>query len=210
MERNKFLNIPLVSKGLIAYFPFNGTVNDESGNRSNGVNNNCTFVDDKNAKKKSALQLSGSSFVSFNNYKSLNVTGTQFSFAGWIYSNSVGYIFAKNYNSAFDVQFGFSFAATYINIVINQTFYNIPYTQKINTWNHYAFTVSNCCINLYVDAVLIDTINGSFSINDIPNSTFVIGKRNPSGGLFNGKFDEFYFYNRELSAKEIYLIKNQI
>lgn len=36
----------VTTNGLVAYYPFNGNVNDESGNTVNGINNGGTFTND--------------------------------------------------------------------------------------------------------------------------------------------------------------------
>jgi hypothetical protein len=57
-----------LSQGLIAYFPFNGNTNDESGNGNNGtIFNSATIVADKNGKPLSALSVTGANGVIVNN-----------------------------------------------------------------------------------------------------------------------------------------------
>jgi hypothetical protein len=58
-------NLPpyLPADGLLGWWPFNGNANDESGNLTNVVAENCQFVDDRAQNSESALVLSGNGFV---------------------------------------------------------------------------------------------------------------------------------------------------
>ena len=54
-----------LNTGLIAYYPFNGNTNDESGNNNHGTNNGATFTTDINETQNDALDFNGiSNFVS--------------------------------------------------------------------------------------------------------------------------------------------------
>lgn len=44
--------LPSLSNGLVAYFPFNGNANDESGYLNNVIFNNATLTSDRNGRKK--------------------------------------------------------------------------------------------------------------------------------------------------------------
>lgn len=54
---------------LVAYYPFNGNANDESGNGNNGTIYRATLTVDKLGKANSAYNFNGSSFIelAFNN-----------------------------------------------------------------------------------------------------------------------------------------------
>src|ERR1035437_3079640 len=51
-------------KGLVAYYPFNGNANDESGNGNNGIVYNATLTQDRLGKENSAYLFNGySSYI---------------------------------------------------------------------------------------------------------------------------------------------------
>jgi hypothetical protein len=49
----------LPTNGLVAYWPFNGNANDESGNGNNGINYGATATSDRNGNSNSALSFNG-------------------------------------------------------------------------------------------------------------------------------------------------------
>ena len=52
------------TNGLIAWYPFNGNANDESGNGNNGTVNGATLTIDRNGNSDNAYSFNGSSFIS--------------------------------------------------------------------------------------------------------------------------------------------------
>ena len=75
------------TNGLVAYWPFNGNANDESGNGNNGINYGATATSDRNGITNSALSFNGSS-----NYISIpysNTIGVQqeITISFWVYFN---------------------------------------------------------------------------------------------------------------------------
>jgi hypothetical protein len=56
-------------------------------------------------------------------------------------------------------------------------------------------------IKLYIDGILKETKNFVGAVND-DNSTFRIGRRNPTSSPFTGLIDDTRFYNRPCSATE--------
>ncbi len=47
----------LPANGLVAWYPFNGNANDESGNGFNSVSNSASIIQDRNSNPNSAYQL---------------------------------------------------------------------------------------------------------------------------------------------------------
>ena len=52
-----------LSDGLVAYYPFNGNANDESGNGNNGTVNGATLTTDRFGKVNSAYSFDGSCYI---------------------------------------------------------------------------------------------------------------------------------------------------
>ncbi|MGE4289669.1 MAG: LamG-like jellyroll fold domain-containing protein [Salinivirgaceae bacterium] len=68
-----FDNPEFITDGLIAYYPFNGTVNDSSGNNLNGIATNVTYSTDRFGNLNGACKLSGTdSYVTVRNNHLLN------------------------------------------------------------------------------------------------------------------------------------------
>lgn len=54
-----------LTQGLVAYYPFNGNVNDQSGNGKNGTINGATLPNDRNTVPNSAYSFNGTnSYIS--------------------------------------------------------------------------------------------------------------------------------------------------
>jgi hypothetical protein len=75
------------TNGLVAYYPFNGNANDESGNGNNGINNGATLTTDRFGNINKAYNFNGSS-----NYISVPFSSTigvqqKISVSFWVYFN---------------------------------------------------------------------------------------------------------------------------
>ncbi|MEJ7822566.1 MAG: hypothetical protein WKF85_09610, partial [Chitinophagaceae bacterium] len=73
-----------LSKGLVAYYPFNGDANDASGNGNHGIAYNVTPATDNFGKPNSAFSFNGTnSYIRVPNSPSLNPT-SQISICAWV------------------------------------------------------------------------------------------------------------------------------
>jgi hypothetical protein len=73
----------LPSNGLVAWFPFNGNANDESGNGNNGTVNGATLTADRNGISNSAYSFSNNTIsINHNSMFGFSQT-TQFSLSIW-------------------------------------------------------------------------------------------------------------------------------
>src|SRR5437868_11543805 len=73
-----------LDKGLRAYYPFNGSASDISGNNNNPSFNNATLTTDRFGKPKSAMHFNGiDQYIRISNNSSLNMTNT-ISISVWI------------------------------------------------------------------------------------------------------------------------------
>ncbi|SVD66873.1 uncharacterized protein METZ01_LOCUS419727, partial [marine metagenome] len=62
-----------LENGLVAYYPFNGNANDESGNGNDGEVNGATLTADRNGGESKAYSFDGvSSYIKINNSENLN------------------------------------------------------------------------------------------------------------------------------------------
>ena len=85
---------------LVAYFPFNGNANDESGNNHNGIVNGATLTADRNLIAGKAYHFDGTDdYILLSNSSSLNFNpqAKEFSFGGWVKCspNVVGTLVSK-------------------------------------------------------------------------------------------------------------------
>ena len=208
------------SNGLVAWYPFNGNANDESGNGNNGIVYNASVTPDRYNSSNSAYIFNGSnSRIMINQSSSLNTsTWSGISFSLWVYQTSYtnGQPFnirASNQNdlavylssnakpqaSNFNSSLGFAF------------FVNSPDSIYLNSWNHVVVTQNYTTgkFLLYINGIKKDsTIN---NLNLVPSPYINVGSRSSSAGLsnfFNGSIDDIGLWNRELSNQEVSALYN--
>ena len=193
-----------LTNGLLAYYPFNGNANDESGNGNTLTNNGAVLATDRFGIANHCV-----SFVT--NSMSGPVAGIplgasprtmSFWFATTNHSNSTGSLVT----SAVD-QTSARFGAV--------VFYGNPYLDCDNNdlrgsayitdgrWHHMAITYTNSTASIYVDGKLDSSASKSLNTASAPlvlgngTSTYV------GSNYYNGLLDDVRIYNRSLSASEV-------
>jgi hypothetical protein len=216
-----------IKNGLMAYYPFNGNANDESGNGNHGIiQGGVTGSTDRFNKLNSAFLFNGTNgnilIPSLNNipYKPI-------SYSGWIIINNTfpfNFGFKKKVivgrdqiykvdqgaivfssegtNGFFENQLLYYIGANALpNTPINAT------NLSIGSWTHFAFTQDeNGNFKWYINGVLTN----SGKINNIQgaNIPFIIGSGN-ARDFWDNKLDDIRIHNRVISQPEIsYLASN--
>jgi hypothetical protein len=210
---------PIISNGLIAFYPFNGNANDESGNGNTGIIYGTTLTKDRKGNLNSAYYFDGSYIRIPNNNKINN--SPRYTISVWVYVERFkgsdaegGYIISKglypNYN--YDIAAGNLQNTNSLNTstTYNDNFvgYQSANTFKTNTW--YLMTVTNDGSNLktFINGVLNDYM--SVGISQTNNNDIYIGRYEGSN-LWNykGKLDDIRIYNRALNTTEISELYNE-
>jgi hypothetical protein len=210
-----------LNNGLIAYYPFNGSAADRSGNNNNGTVNGAVLTSDKFGHPKSAFLFNGpfnyislqpaSNFVGLNNYTvSLWVKPTVYSTngGGIIFgfgSNSYGPLQALTYQPNSTI-----FAGSY-NIGSNPTeSYSKSCCYNPGNWFYVVVTRDNSNISLYINGILIvpaatSATNGQDADYGPGAYSAILGGRSSLDYqyFFTGIIDEVRIYNRVLSGAEI-------
>ena len=138
--------------GLIAYYPFNGNVNDESGNGNDGINYNSVPSTDRFGEIESAFEFQFNQHIEIQNIPYFDSIKTV---SCWIYNTYVGsdnyikYIFSKingNYFPAIgfnpnkkEVQYFFDGADAELKVEIDT-----------NMWYHIVITADNNSAKLFL------------------------------------------------------------
>lgn len=207
-----------ITTGLVAYYPFNGNANDESGNNNNGTINGATLTTDRHGYANKAYSFNGvSNYISINNSNSLQnisqiTVGAWININNWYLSNGSGYfpIIEKSNSSSSGGIYNF-------HINNNSGFYcslngassYSTYTPSLNTWIFVVTTISNGVSKFYVNGNLISTNSTSGSGNPISNLPLIIGADIPGFSEYaNGKIDNLRIYNRALDSNEIQALYN--
>jgi len=212
----------LPSQGLVAYYPFNGNANDESGNGWNGTVNGATLTTDRYGNTNSAYSFSGSNKSITTNYPGI-LGGNPRTVSLWVQSNIstaqnfVSWGTSLPYNN-------FVCAANYpsnpagVQCAIGWSY--VLYSANINdgSWHHVVYIVPNITapkmsdVICYYDGTKLTTVGGSYELSAIINTI-----HDPSWNLkigeetINSNFsiDAVRVYNRELSSSEVNALYNE-
>ncbi|HSW54358.1 MAG TPA: LamG-like jellyroll fold domain-containing protein [Ignavibacteriaceae bacterium] len=203
------------SAGLVAYFPFNGNVNDESGNMNNGVNYNASFAMDRYGIDNSSLFFATGveSYVEgMNPGNNLPVGNSPRTFSAWIntgfYNQYGSNIF--HYGTQEAAPTNMHFLITDVLGLGNGYGFGVVYgNQNVvdGIWHFVAGVYeggTERITKLYVDGKL----DASGTISTEPNTTlgtnWRIGRFMAGSANFQGFLDEVRVYNAALTQQEIW------
>ena len=213
------LEIPAINlnEGLVAYYPFNGNADDESGNGNDGTVNGATLTTDRNGNTGSAYDFDGNDdFIDAGNPDAFNFAEGDFSLSCWIRpsgSQVNKYIIGK-YLGGTRPGFGLGTAGGTITYAFiwdenpddlvdtgGTSLSTIQWQQLVAVYDR------DGKLSIYLEGTLVASINISSEGGSIDNpSNFTIGAI--SGGKFGGQnfgglIDDVRIYNRLLSQAEV-------
>lgn len=218
-----------IRKGLVAYYPFNGNVNDESGNGNNGINYGATLTTDRFGNEKSAYKFDGNNdYIIIKN--KLSLSSSSFTWCAWFKMNKLPQTAMEilsqtghfNNSSTSDVgwrhlcptsvrsntKIRFNFMPTndkqggWDDTLLSNT------KLKINNWYFVVITFNGNEMKLFLNNSLEKKMNATYKPS---NAEIYIGfmKNAPVGYYFNGSIDDILIYNRAISEIEINKIYNE-
>jgi uncharacterized protein (TIGR02145 family) len=224
--------LTLPTYGLVAYYPFNGNANDESGNGLNGVVNGAILSSDRFGNPNSAYSFTDNQDITVPNSQNQNLYPISISL--WYSVTSIsgdyhgsGNIFSKYTDASWNgyqitvgdysnvpnhgilEHNGYGTPSWYLrstNDRIIGYYGESPFLQQnisLNIWYHYVFIADETGGKIYVNGQLIDSHAWTGTPGACINSN--IWK---IGGLYsniwyNGKIDDIRVYNRALSSFEV-------
>ena len=211
--------------GLVGYWPFCGSANDESGNGNNGTVNGAVLTTDRFGNPNGAYAFNNSYLV-IPNTPAFNAYNFTVSF--WIKSTStsrqfpisrLNYADASGENYVFGINDlapnGVEFAVKYNNPTCLRGF-GWQRNEKVlnildNRYHHIVGTVSGPEIKLYVDGILAQTITTAYPQSSACWSGALQLGRNWANdpGNFIGSLDDLMIYNRPLQSSEVAQLFNQ-
>ncbi len=216
-----------LTTGLVAFYPFNGNTNDESGNNNNGViNGNITLSTDRTGATNRAYTFNGGTLVvAHRPYLTINQNNS-FTVSFWVNKSGTQnpvHIIGKRGAGAqqFNWQIaqhttpgGFPGGGLVFTGVVNSTSTGIDYTGvtdptiAVGKWEHIVGMFENGKWSLYKNGILVAQRINSIIPNDTGSPSMEFG--NCGGwGAFIGQIDEVRIYNRSLTLNEIeFLAKN--
>ena len=203
----------------VAYYPFNGNTNDESGHGHNGTLYGATLTNDRFGNMNSAFDFDGvddwvevphSDELDFN-----NIDGDEFTAFCWVKttvnSSELKWCLSKHES---DGNWDPGFLLGTENGQLRMHFETISSTQHLDIlgsyisdgqWHYIGFTLTASLneLKLYLDGSLevTETISDGSSSNSFP---FCIGSRNGvPNSHFEGEIDDIRIFNRVLNESEI-------
>ncbi|MFZ2726836.1 MAG: LamG domain-containing protein [Methylococcaceae bacterium] len=199
-----------LNDGLVAYYPFNGNANDESGNNLNGIENGT--INYVQGKLGQALQFDGiSTYINSGNSSLFNVN--QHSIIAWInykqlsdYKVIVGKVNPYIYEAIGlgigpdgTLDTGFATDNEVNHLLISNI---IP----SNQWHFVVMTYDGAFVRFYIDGTFTNSYPRT-GIVRVNTNNLTIGRHGgdnrAADAFFNGLIDEARIYNRALTDTEI-------
>ncbi len=211
--------------GLIAYYTFDNSAADSSGNNNNGTIHNVFPTTDRNNKPNAAYQFNGtSSYITVDDKHALRLNNTDFTLNMWVKMDSYiaasgSCILSKN-KGAYQQGWNCSVVGTdnHDGAAAGNLFYNVsggtdPFAagnMVIDTAAWHMLTVSYELakeeVSLYVDGILdskvriIPTPNANTDAKlHIGNNSLLDLNEFANPYFFHGKIDDIRIYNRKIS-----------
>ena len=207
--------------GLVAYYPFNGNANDESGNGNHGTVHGASLTEDLNGNPNSAYSFDGiNDYIEVPDNDSLDLT-TAFTLAAWVYLDSYDTgdpdypnpnVISKKPDNYEPYRLILNAGSTHLQISSSSSYREFPmaYTPvPLHQWVYVAVTFDSGNLNFYHDGVLIGSPTSTITELRTTGGNLIIGSRTSDLAMFGGKIDEVRIYNRALSATEILELSEQ-
>lgn len=202
--------------GLVAYYPFNGNSNDESGNGYNCDNYNAVLCEDRFGNTDKAYYFDGySSYLECNNFQNVIKYLT---YSAWIKIEAggdasyniggYGYV-SYTFYSAWDIGYHNPSSQFAVYDVVNQTMGS--YYSLDNSWHHVVVVYDNSTRSIYIDGNYLSSENITTFTQNYSGLTFRVGKQVSSSQQqnFKGCIDDIRLYDRALSDEDILKLYNE-
>lgn len=234
-ELKQYQNTPLVveltagggipTEGLVAFYPFNGNANDESGNNYHGtVIGGASLTSDRNGNENSCYNFDG-----YNDYiligDVLNMGTSDFTISAWANAESIiGGTGQKIINKGLSI-YGEPENAGYGIRIWNknnskQAVFMGGYSNNAsisgitsNNWMHIVCIKESNSLKIVINNINISTSTTNTIIDHTNNLPLTIGALDRDNGMideyFDGKIDDIRIYNRALNDQEIEALYNE-
>ena len=222
------------TNGLVAWWPFNGNADDESGNGNNGTVNGATMSSDRfgNIDKAFLFGNSDTTNIRITDNSSLDLIGS-FTISAWYLPldlSPINYAYRPIISKASNEDMGAGGFVTGISSFSNPIRFDFqggnPYVSNVsafgitdfvlNQWRFITITYSQQLglLKYFDNAILTDSIAINLNLNNTNLDLFVGNhfNANNSSGLYRspwfGKIDDIGIWNRALSQEEITALYN--
>ncbi|HSD07874.1 LamG-like jellyroll fold domain-containing protein, partial [Flavobacterium sp.] len=203
-SQNPDVPISVPTNGLLAYYPFNGNANDESGNGRNGTVTGAVLSSDRFGNANSAYTFNASSLIEILNSALLDFSINDFTISAWVNYNpnpnsyTANYILSKGTSSFLILQNGVGFDT-----------YGKGYEANSNSslvagsWFHVVCVKNSSGYIYYINN---SPLTRSFGLNNTPYSDKSNNLKIGGKGIItdnSGALDDIALWNRALTPEEI-------
>ncbi|MCF7918666.1 MAG: SUMF1/EgtB/PvdO family nonheme iron enzyme [Candidatus Cloacimonetes bacterium] len=199
---------------LIAYYPFNGNADDESGNGNNGSINGADPVYDRFNSPNSAFEFDGSSdYIEVQDSGSFGLN--EHSLVTWVNFDATGtrqLILGKHsndgsWNDPYNIQLRNDHIhySTRSNSTSVEQFLESDFIPEIDRWYFVAATYDGNTMSLYINDDTVLTIETEYDHLSSSDSNLRMGCSSSGSdyNFFDGKIDDVRIYDYALSESEI-------
>lgn len=193
---------PIPTNGLVAWYPFNGNANDESGNGNNGTVNGASLTSDR-----SGLALKAYYFDGINDFISTDrKILSSFSISFWfqLENNREWAPFVDAHNANFEILAKFS-KPTFIKWISSPNNYDefsVDNSVELKKWAHLVCTFTNGTVQVFQNGSFIKSF-GSVNFPMTDGKFFFGESRSGNSQFLEGKMDDIAIWNRAITADEV-------
>jgi len=228
-ELQNLTTFPVPQNGLVAWYPFNGNVNDESGNNNVLESFGITSTTDRSGNSNAAYSFSNTQTNVTHYLKAVNrapFATANYSISAWFNTsqfypsiqgvtyNYQAIVFHSPESYTFGPAYGLRLNQPNNSILegnqwgtTGQPLFSQDGSISTNQWYHAALTYDGTTMKMYLNGQLVGSRAATLSYTN--QVQFLIGGAGdgpfPGGiyGGFNGKLDDIGFWNRALTEDEI-------
>ena len=212
-----------LTNGLVAYWPFNGSANDASGNGHNGTVYRATLTTNRFGNANQAYLFGGTAYITVSLNSAL--FGTDFTASVWFNANDINNAWPALLEEVGNTAFVLAICGQTSGAgpqSIGNLFAYATHGGPNKDWELGIVPMFQPSLNEYYQAVVVRAgtnvtmyVNGGFLATDQiadptvePGNTFYIGNSGDGGGpssdyTFHGIIDDIRMYNRALSSNEV-------
>ncbi len=209
---------PDLTKGLVAYYPFNGNANDESGNKHHGTVHDATLTTDRFGNAGKAYAFDGNDWIDVAKDNAFQFN--DFTLSAWItVVDTPGMILSYPANGQTENAWQYGYGNINGQLIGSYVYPdNYLYGFKRftpNTWYHVVFTKQGITAKVIVNGETLINSTVPATISYFNPRRLLIGADDDAleDGIadiwfFKGKLDDIRIYNRPLTNPEIQTLAN--
>jgi PKD repeat protein len=206
-----YISILSLNVGMVAYYPFNGNANDESGNGYDAVSINATLTADRFGNENSAYYFNGGTDnITLGDILDEVFTTNKFSINMWVKPENImsnnpgnyGMLMSKWHTSPGATNNSFIlYGRNLLFVTANNQAGAMLNSPELNSWSMVTVSVNLGVASIYLNGQLVGSSSNHVSLA----STFSLIIGNLHNGVygFKGSVDEVRIYNRPLIQDEV-------